>query len=334
MGRVTIVDVAAAAGVSVSTVSKVINGRDGIAGSTRLRVQQAVSELGFERSLVARSLRTRRTHVIGILVAGFEPFSAEILKGAATALTDTDYELLAYTAASRGGGAGWERRYLSRLGALIGGAVLVTPSVVDADAGVPLVTIDPHTGPVDLPSVSSDNLTGAMLATRHLIELGHRRIGFLAGRPDLESSRAREAGFRQAMADGGLEVDPDLVRVGDYRREAARAPATELLSHRSRPTAVFAANDLSAMGTMDVARELGLTVPTDLSVVGFDDIPEAAVTTPGLTTVHQPIQQLAATAIGLLVDLMDEMAPEQTHVQLPVSLVRRGSTARALESRS
>ena len=201
-------DVAAAAGVSVSTVSKVINGRDGIASGTRQRVQVAVSELGFERSLVARSLRSQRTHVIGILVAGFEPFSAEILKGAATALTDTDYELLAYTAASRGGGAGWERRYLSRLGALIGGAVLVTPSVVDADAGIPLVTIDPHTGPVDLPSVSSDNHTGAMLATRHLIGLGHQRIGFLAGRPDLESSRAREAGYRRALADGGYPVVP------------------------------------------------------------------------------------------------------------------------------
>src|SRR3954454_5074570 len=119
MGRVTIVDVAAVAGVSVSTVSKVINGRDGIASGTRLRVQRAVRELGFERSLVARSLRSAPTRVIGILVAGFEPFSAEILKGAAAALAETDYELLAYTAASQGGGAGWLRRSLSRLGVLI-----------------------------------------------------------------------------------------------------------------------------------------------------------------------------------------------------------------------
>jgi LacI family transcriptional regulator len=326
--RLTITDVALAAGVSVATVSKVINGRDGIATATSARVLGVVQELGYESSLVARSLRSRRTHVIGILVAEFEPFSAEILKGAGSGLGDTDYELLAYTGARQSGRAGWERRYLSRLsGTLIDGAIIVTPTVVDADAGVPVVAIDPHAGSADLPSVESDNLAGGLLATRHLIELGHRRIAFMAGRPDLESSRLREAGFRQALSEAGIEVDPSLVRRSDYRRDAAHQPAIELLSRPDRPTAVFAGNDLSAIGTMEAAQEMGLDVPGDVSVIGFDDIPEAARTTPALSTVRQPIQQMGSAAVELLIALMDGRIPETTHVRLPTSLVIRGTTA-------
>jgi LacI family transcriptional regulator len=326
--RLTITDVAMAAGVSVATVSKVINGRDGIATATSARVLEVVQELGYESSLVARSLRSRRTHVIGILVAEFEPFSAEILKGAGSGLGDTDYELLAYTGTRQSGRADWERRYLSRLsGTLIDGAIIVTPTVVDADAGVPVVAIDPHAGSADLPSVESDNLAGGLLATRHLIELGHRRIGFMAGRPDLESSRLREAGFRQALSEAGIEVDPWLVRMSDYRRDAAHQPAIELLSRPDRPTAVFAGNDLSAIGTMEAAQEMGLDVPGDVSVIGFDDIPEAARTTPALSTVRQPIQQMGSAAVRLLRALMDGRIPETTHVRLPTSLVIRGTTA-------
>ena len=280
------------------------------------------------RDRVARSLRSHHTHVIGILVAEFEPFSAEILKGAGSGLGDTDYELLAYTGARQSGRAGWERRYLSRLsGTLIDGAIIVTPTVVDADAGVPVVAIDPHAGSAELPSVESDNLAGGLLATRHLIELGHRRIAFLAGRPDLESSRLRQAGYRQALSEAGIEVDPSLVRMSDYRRDAAHQPAIELLSRPDRPTAVFAGNDLSAIGTMEAAQEMGVDVPGDVSVIGFDDIPEAARTTPALSTVRQPIQQMGSAAVELLIALMDGRIPENTHVRLPTSLVLRGTTA-------
>lgn len=326
--RVTITDVARAADVSVATVSKVINGRYGVAQATSTRVQQVIEDLGYESSLVARSLRSHRTHVIGILVAEFEPFSTEILKGAAAAVADAGYELLAYTGASSG--PGWERRYLSRLsGTLIDGAVLVTPSVVDVDAQVPVVAVDPHTGPSGFPSVDSDNLTGARLATDHLIELGHRRIGFLGGRPDLESSQLRETGYREALAAAGLPVDESLIRVGDYRSEPARAPMSELLALGNRPTAVFAANDISAIAAMEVATEAGLRVPDDLSVVGFDDVPEAAGATPPLTTVRQPIQRLGAEAVTLLLALLDGERPASTHIRLDTTLVRRGSTAPA-----
>ncbi|MEE6273300.1 LacI family DNA-binding transcriptional regulator [Georgenia sp. MJ206] len=327
--RVTIHDVARTAGVSVATVSKVINGRYGVAMATSERVRRVIEDLGYESSLVARSLRSHRTNVIGILVAEFEPFSTEILKGVSSAIGGTGYELLAYSGGGRAGKpAGWERRYLSRLGGtLIDGAILVTPTVVDTGGAVPVVAIDPHAGPAGMPTVDSDNVTGAVTATVHLLALGHRRIGFLGGRDDLESSRLREEGYRTALAAAGVAFDPELVRVGGYRRESAREPARELLSLAERPTAIFAANDLSAIATMDVARELGLDVPGDLSVVGFDNVPESALTTPPLTTISQPIQRMGAEAIDLLIHLMDGTAERSTHVQLPTELVERGTTA-------
>src|SRR4051794_32763452 len=172
--RVTIRDVAARAGVSVATVSKVINQRYGVAADTTARVQAVISELGYEASLVAQSLRNHRTNVIGILVADLEPFSAELLKGAADAIRGSGFELVVYSAGGRPGDmVGWERRYLSRLsGTLVDGAVLVTPTVVDVRYGAPVVAVDPHTGSSGFPTVDADNLRGARLATEHLLGLG------------------------------------------------------------------------------------------------------------------------------------------------------------------
>ncbi len=326
--RVTITDVARAAGVSVATVSKVINDRYGVASATADRVREVIEQLGYESSLVARSLRSHRTGVIGILVAEFEPFSTELLKGLSHAARDSGYQLLAYS----GGGnpesfVGWERRSLSRLsGTLIDGAVLVTPTTVDGGYRIPVVAIDPHTGPSGLPTVHSDNLAGADAAVHHLIELGHRRIGFLGGRDDLESARRREAGFRRTMAAAGLPVDPDLIRSGGFRMETSDTPARELLDRPDRPTAIFAANDLMAIRTMQVARTLGLRVPEDLSVIGFDNIPEAAMATPALTTIAQPLRSLGQTAMQVLLAMLRGEEIVQWHVQLATELVLRSST--------
>jgi LacI family transcriptional regulator len=157
-----------------------------------------------------------------------------------------------------------------------------------------------------------------------LLSLGHRRIGFLGGRPDLESARLREQGYRAALKDAGVGVDPALMRVGGYRPDLADQPAHELLSMPDRPTAIFAANDLSAIRTMEVARELGLRIPEDVSVIGFDNVPESALTDPPLTTVAQPIHQMGAEALGMLTDLIRGV-PREPHVRLPTSLVLRGS---------
>ena len=223
--RVTIGDVAALAGVSIATVSRVVNGRYGVAKGTITRVREAIDELDFETSLVARSLRSQRTNIIGILVAGIEPFSAELLKGAARAIEDTGFELIVYSGGMHGQ-EGWERRYLSRLsGTLTDGTILVTPTVVEVATAQPIVAVDPHVGGSRLPTIDAQNYEGAISATRHLIELGHRRIGFLAGRPDLESARRREAGYRAALAEAGIEFDPQLVQVGGFTEETAAAPA-------------------------------------------------------------------------------------------------------------
>lgn len=312
----------------MSTVSKAVNGRYGIADATVQRVLDAVKELGYESSLVASSMRARRTGVIGVLLADFEPFSAEILKGVGSAVHDTAFDLLAYSGSHLGAGDGWERRSLSRLsGTLIDAAIMVTPTVVSAGTEIPVVAIDPHTGRADLPTVESDSFGGALAATKHLIELGHRRIGFVAGRPDLRSAGLRDAGYRRALSDAGIPLDPSLVGIGRYELDATRESARIMLSGESRPTAIFAANDLSAIAVIDVAHELGLRVPDDLSVIGFDDVPEATRRALPLTTIQQPMRRLGAVAADMVFTLLSGQEIDEMHVILPTRLVVRATTA-------
>ncbi len=326
--RVTIRDVAARAGVSVATVSKVINRRYGVAAGTYARVQAVIDDLGYEASLVAQSLRNHRTNVIGILVADLEPFSTELLKGAADAIRGSGFELVVYSAGGHAGDhVGWERRYLSRLsGTLIDGAILVTPTVVDVNYGAPIVAIDPHTGQSGLPTIDSDNLRGGQLATEHLLGLGHRRIAMLTGRPDLQSAQLREQGYREALSAAGVPADENLILVGDYDPQVSIERARHLLRAPDPPTAVFAANDMSAIATIEAATELGLRVPADLSVVGFDNIPESALCTPPLTTINQPIRRMGEQSIQLLLRLMRGDHVEATHLTLATDLVVRQST--------
>ena len=168
-----------------------------------------VTQLGYASSLVATSMRRSRTHVIGVLVAEFEPFALQLLHGVSDALSGTSYDVLAYAGAvSTGSHHGWEARSLSRLGGtLIDGAVVVTPTVEPPEVGMPIVSIDPHAGPAGPAVVDTDNLRGGREATAHLITLGHRRIGYLRGRDDLESARLREEGYREALASAGLDID-------------------------------------------------------------------------------------------------------------------------------
>ena len=169
--------------------------------------------------------------MIGVLVVDIEPFSAELLKGVARAIHDTGYELVVFSGCGRANDqVGWERRYLQRVsGTLCDGAILVTPSSVDVTYGAPVVAVDHNVGSSSLPTVDSDNLSGAVLATEYLLELGHRRIGFLAGRPDLESARLRERGYRTALKTAGIEIDPSLIRIGGYQVDTAEEAARQML---------------------------------------------------------------------------------------------------------
>lgn len=324
--RVKMVDVAARAGVSVATVSKVVNERYGVAKETVELVQGVIAELGYTGNLSAAGLRAQKTNVLGVLVSDFEPFSAELLKGAARAAKGSTYELLAH---SGGDQHGWERRSLARLGGtLVDGAVLVAPTVLETATVVPVVAVDPHFGPSTLPTVDSDNFAGAQSATEYLISLGHTRIAFLGGRNELDSAHSREAGFRNAMAEAGLPVDPELVREGRYLPEIAAHATRELLSLPEPPTAIFSANDIMALSAMDVAQEMGVLVPEALSVVGFDDIPEASLAQPLLTTVRQPIQAMGEAAMQMLLDLIRNV-DRPTHVRMDTKLIIRSSCAPA-----
>jgi LacI family transcriptional regulator len=325
--RTTITDVALAAGVSVATVSKAINGRYGVSAETLSRVMSVVADLGYESSIVATSMRRRRTQVIGVLVAEFEPFALQLLRGVSSALENTEYDVLAYAGSvSAGAHLGWERRSLSRLGGtLIDGAILVTPTAAPSETSVPIVAVDPHVGADDPATVSVANVEGARAATRHLIALGHRRIAHLRGRTDLESAREREQGYRDALKASGIPFDPTLVIDGGYRAADSTAGAHAILDLPDPATAVFAANDLSAIEMMRVASERGLRVPADLSVVGFDDIIDAGSHVPQLTTVRQPLPEMGAAAVRMLLEILQGHEPQP--VQMATTLVVRESTA-------
>ncbi|WP_404472869.1 LacI family DNA-binding transcriptional regulator [Microbacterium aerolatum] len=325
--RTTITDVARAAGVSVATVSKAINGRYGVSPDTLSHVMTVVEDLGYESSLVATSMRRRSTNVIGVLVAEFEPFALQLLRGVSAALEDTDYDVLAYAGSvSAGEHLGWERRSLSRLGGtLIDGAILVTPTTTRAETSVPIVAVDPHVGADGPATIGVANLEGARAATDHLISLGHRRIAHLRGRTDLESAQERERGYRDALTTAGIPFDPALVVDGGYRAADSTAGAHAILDLPDTPTAVFAANDLSAIEMMRIATERGLRVPADLSVVGFDDILDAASHAPQLTTVRQPLPEMGTAAVRMLLDVLKGSDPEP--VRMPTTLIVRESTA-------
>ncbi|SMH43393.1 LacI family transcriptional regulator [Rathayibacter oskolensis] len=266
--------------------------------------------------------------LIGVLMCDFEPFSAEVMKGVSAALRGTGFDVLASTGASHRDTIGWERDSLRRLrDARVEGVIAVTPSSVLAAPGLPLIVIGPLIAQVELPSIGSDDFGGAVLAVRHLVELGHRRIALLGGRPDLESSHLREAGYRRALADAGIPFDADLARVGHYSYDASLGPVRELLSREDPPTAVFAANDASAIAAVEVARGLGVAVPERLSIVGFDDVPDASRIAPALTTVRQPLHRMGRSATRALLTLIGGGTLGEERVLLRNRLVVRGSTA-------
>ncbi|AQZ70289.1 LacI family transcriptional regulator [[Actinomadura] parvosata subsp. kistnae] len=326
----TMSDVARLAGVSTATVSRVVNGRYGVSASTVAHVRAAIERLGYESSLVATSLRRSRTNVLGLVTHSFQSYTAEVLKGVMDALSQSGFDLIIYANSDLYGtySEGWEQRHLARLaGTLTDGCIVVTPSG-EVRSGTPVVAIDPAMGST-VPAVTADNLAGATAVVEHLLALGHRRIGFIAGRSSLEAAWSREEGYRRALAAAGIAADPALIARGDFNAESAAPLARELLERPDRPTAIFAANDGMALKTLEVARELGLSVPGDLSVAGFDNIPESALGEPGLTTVDQSMYRLGYEAARMLKSLVCGDWEGPGRIVLPTRLVTRGSTAAA-----
>ncbi len=332
---VTIRDVASQAGVSVTTVSRVLNGKDDISEETSKKVLAVVEDLGYASSLAARGMRSHRTNVIGLIMPGVASYYCqEILRGVDRAIGKLDKDLIVYTSGvmDKENVAQHERSYVALLnGSITDGVIVVTPTATQFTTHAPLVIIDPNNETPDCPSLIAKNQEGALAAMKYLTDLGHRRIGYITGRTELASSIQRLQGYKDGLAAAGIPLNKDLIEIGDFMPETAVICAHKLLSRPDRPTAIFAANDMSAMGVDQAAREFGLQIPGDLSVMGFDNLREAASLNPPLTTIDQSVEKTATMATEMLVKLVNgeplplNPAEEGNLYKIPTRLVIRDS---------
>ncbi|WP_052396938.1 LacI family DNA-binding transcriptional regulator [Streptomyces sp. NRRL F-5123] len=329
-GRVTIADIAREAGVSLPTVSRVLNGRSDVAAATRRRIEDLLAEHGYRRRAGSGA---SRANLIDLVFNDLDsPWAVEILRGV---------EKVAHAAGVGAVVSAVHHHAASMQQWLVGvrsrnsdGVILVTSQPapqLNAELrrlGMPLVVIDPAGVPTfDIPTIGATNWAGGRSAVLHLLGLGHRRIGIITGPPALLCSRARLDGYRAALESAGAEVDDALVREGDFSHESGFTLGAELLAAARPPTAVFASSDQMALGVYEAARQRGLRVPDDLSVVGFDDLPQARWSPPPLTTVRQPLAEMGAAAADMLLQLVQGRTPDVLRVELSTSLVVRDSSA-------
>ncbi|MGY6498611.1 MAG: LacI family DNA-binding transcriptional regulator [Microcella sp.] len=331
--RVTLSDVAGEAGVSLATISKVLNGRPDVSAATRARVEELLAHHGYQRRTGATATKAELVELVFHELDRI--WSMELIDGVESVAKEQGLSvILTVTGDRHSPGSEWLEGVLRRRPA---GVVLVfsdlPPELRERlrSRAIPFVIVDPAGDPSpDVPSVGSANWSGGLAATRHLIELGHTRIAAITGPADMMCSLARLDGYRSAMNSAGLGIDNEWVRFGDFHVEGGRAQAMALLDRpeSERPTAIFAGSDLQALGTLEAARSLGLTVPGDLSIVGYDDIPLSRWVSPRLTTVHQPLRQMGVEAAKLvLAASRGEDAPGTPRMDLATSLVVRDSTA-------
>ncbi len=330
-GNVTIIDVAQAAGVSYATVSRVLNNDPHVKPETRERVIHSITRMGYTVNQQARTLAGGRSHVIGLLVPDLGTgYIGEIIRGVDEALAAAQYDLMLYTTHRR---KTKESAYVTSLTqGMTDGLLLVLPR----DPGeylaslrqrhFPYVLID-HQGVGDVESaVGATNRQGGYKATEYLIGLGHQRIGFITGTMDLGCSRDRLEGYHAALYDGGLPSDPQLIQEGDFWQPSGFAAARNLLALSEPPTAIFASNDVMAFGVMEAVRDWGLRIPEDMSIVGFDNIPQAEHVSPQLTTIEQPLAEMGREATCRLLALINDPDLPLTRLELPTQLVVRAST--------
>jgi LacI family transcriptional regulator len=327
---VTISEIAAQAGVSMPTVSRVLNRRSDVAPRTRERVEQLLREHGYQR----RGPRPDdRAWLIDLVFNDLDsPWAVEVIRGVEEAAHAAGAGTVVSAIHRRRSSA---RQWLENLRTRASDGVILVTTALDPDLHaelrrlhVPAVVVDPAGVPdLDVPTIGATNWAGGVSATEHLTRLGHRRIGFIAGRPGLWCSRARLDGYRAGLEAVGIAVDPDLVVDGDFGYASGFEGAQRLLALDDRPTAVFAASDQMAMGVYEAVRQRGLRVPEDLSVVGFDDLPQACWTSPPLTTVRQPLSEMGMLAVRTVLRLLNGEHLESAKVELATEVVVRDSTA-------
>jgi DNA-binding LacI/PurR family transcriptional regulator len=330
--RSTIYDVARAAGVSTTTVSRVLNGRPDVAEATRARVQRVVAELGYARASSSRRGPAEAAHYVTIIAHFLDnEYIGAIVRGILDQLDPSSYQTVVHLTAEQ---RAREAEYV-RIARSTGsdGLLMVTPCLREAEladlAGhdTPFVMIDAYPDSSEALCVRATNWQGMRDGVSYLIELGHRRIGLILGQRGDRITEAREHGYRSALSEAGLPFEPSLVVDGSYNAPSGFRAALALLALEPRPTAIVASNDLMALGTMEAARVRDLAVPHDLSVMGYDDLPLAAHTHPPLTTIHQPLYDMGRMAAQMLVDLAAKRDPVSRQVELPTRLIVRGSCA-------
>jgi LacI family transcriptional regulator len=330
---VTLSDVARRAGVSMKTVSRVINNEERVAETTREKVMAAIHDLGYVPNVWAQRLARGHSGLIGLLMYDATPaYIMNVMNGLMDIGDLTGYRISLYRLnvhdpqeVEQVIGFAAQRRVE---------AFVFTPPCDNSATLVralqelkfPFVQLTPHERCSGCAWVSSSDESGSYQAAQHLIELGHTRIGFIKGNQDHIASRDRLQGYRRAMADHGLAVDEDLLRQGDWEFETGLDCARALLDLPDPPTAIMAANDDTAAGVIQAVWERGLTCPDDLSVIGYDDVPLARQVTPPLTTVRQPIYDIATTAMSMLVEKLIPGLATETAVEVPSQFIQRHST--------
>jgi LacI family transcriptional regulator len=324
---VTIQDVAKTAGVSISTVSRVLNGKVDVASETQGRILSVIDDLGYTTNLAARSMRSQKKNLVGLIMPDIAyPFAIEVMKGVNRAIAESEFDLLVYTTGDvrKSGRASHEQKYVSLLtNSISDGVIIVAPVAGEFNIDAPIVSIDPLASNPNYPSVHATNYQGSMEAMEYLLGLGHKRIGFISGRAELESSNRRLMGYRASLEKAGIPIDEKLIASGDYTTETGVSCTRELFALENPPTAIFASNDQMAMGVYKVAEEMGIRIPDDLSVVGFDNITESKYM--GLTTVDQFISEMGFVATQMLIKLINgETLPDQTY-RMQTQLVIRNS---------
>lgn len=324
---VTIQDVAKKAKVSVSTVSRVLNGKVDVASETQVRILSVIDDLGYTTNLAARSMRSRKKNLVGLIMPDIAyPFAVEVMKGVNRAIAESEFDLLVYTTGDvrKSGRAFHEQKYVSLLtNSISDGVILVAPVAGEFNIDAPIVSIDPVASNPNYPAVHATNYQGALEAVEYLLRLGHTRIGFISGRAELESSNRRLMGYRAALEKVGIPIDEKLIASGDYTTETGIQGTRELLALDNPPTAIFASNDQMAMGVFQVAEEMGVRIPDDLSVVGFDNITESKYM--GLTTVDQFISDMGYVATQMLIKLINGLPLDDQTYKMQTQLVIRSS---------
>jgi DNA-binding LacI/PurR family transcriptional regulator len=329
----TIKDVARLAGVAPCTVSNTLNGTGYVAKTTREKVLAAVRELGYQPSAIARGLKLGRTNMIALIIPTIStPMFSEMIEGIEEVATATNYNLILCRSARD------PKRELTYLNLFrdgrVDGIILAAPRVDDpcfgelASSKVPVVLVGGKAPGEDVPSVVVDNRRGASEAIRYLLELGHRRIGFINGPLTVFDSRERFEAVKDALGKAGVLFDERLYIEGDFTRSSGYAAAREIMSRAARPTALFVGGDTMAMGAMQALKDMGFRIPDDVAVVGFDDIKYAQYFEPPLTTVRQPAYHVGSRATKMLLSLIQGKSLRRKHLVMDVKLVIRDSSER------